>query len=143
MKLEDFAIMVENFLKKEGFLIFPTSDVLEDFPEIRWVGDDWKGFIMVAKHEGIKTMFVKKDLFTRGHIESSLYFPERIDKNIVEYNNRIKSFEKYIGRTAIFSMFWIKDDIVYSFVKYAPWAEEFLSISLELKEDGDEEISWM
>ncbi|AEF96330.1 hypothetical protein [Methanotorris igneus] len=144
MELEEFITMVEDFLKKEGFLIYPTSDTLENFPEIRWGGDDWKSFIMVAKYEGVKTMFIKKDLFTKEHIESNLYPEKRGDKRIVEYNSKIRSFEKYINKVAVFTMFWIKDDIVYSFTKYALWAEEFLNITLDLGEDNEEEeISWM
>ncbi|EHP86071.1 hypothetical protein [Methanotorris formicicus] len=144
MDLEEFITIVEDFLKKEGFSIYPTSDILESFPNIRWEGGDWKNFIMVAKHEGIKTMFIKKDLFTKEHIESNLYSKKQEDKRVIEYNNKIKSFKKYINKVAVFTMFWIKDDIVYSFTKYAPWAEEFLTTTLDLEDiEEEEEISWM
>jgi hypothetical protein len=134
---------IEKVLKEQGFFIYPTTSGLEEFPRIVWEGDNWEDFITIAKSEGIKTMFLKKEIFKKEHIDSNLVHAKDSDEKINEFNAKIKSFSKYINKVAIFTIYWIKDDLIYSFTKTSKWAEEFLDISVEVKDSENREFIGM
>lgn len=88
-------------------------------------------------------MFLKKEIFKKEHIESNLIPTKDSDEKISEFNAKVKSFNRYIGKVAIFTMYWIKDDLIYSFTKTSKWAEEFLDISVEVKNSENREFIGM
>uniref|UniRef100_A9AB33 Uncharacterized protein n=1 Tax=Methanococcus maripaludis (strain C6 / ATCC BAA-1332) TaxID=444158 RepID=A9AB33_METM6 len=134
---------IKKYLLENELQIYPTQDIPEDFPNIIWEGNDWKEFLKIAIFEKASIIFLREEIFKDAHIKSNIIPTTDSDERIVEFNNKIKSFEKHIGKLAIFTMYWIKNDIIYSFTQSSKWAEDFLSISVMLETTEDREILGM
>ncbi|WP_459202531.1 hypothetical protein [Methanococcus sp. CF] len=137
------TLEIKKYLLENELQIYPTQDVPEDFPNIVWEGNDWKEFLKIAIFEKASMIFLKEEIFKDAHITSNIIPTTDSDERIVEFNNKIRSFEKYIGKLAIFTMYWIKDDVMYSFTQSSKWAEDFLSVSVLLENTEDREVLGM
>lgn len=137
------TLEIKKYLIENELQIYPTQDVPEDLPNIIWDGDNWKDFLKIAIFEQASIIFVREEIFKDAHIISNIIPTTDSDEKIVEFNNKIRSFDKYIGKLAIFTMYWIKNDIVYSFTQSSEWAEDFLNISVMLESTEDREILGM
>jgi len=137
------TLEIKKYLIENELQIYPTQDVPEDLPNIIWDGDNWKDFLKTAIFEQASIIFVREEIFKDAHIISNIIPTTDSDEKIVEFNNKIRSFDKYIGKLAIFTMYWIKNDIVYSFTQSSQWAEDFLNISVMLENTEDREILGM
>ncbi|MBB6066655.1 hypothetical protein [Methanococcus maripaludis] len=137
------TLEIKKYLIENELQIYPTQDVPEDLPNIIWDGDNWKDFLKIAIFEQAYIIFVREEIFKDAHIISNIIPTTDSDEKIVEFNNKIRSFDKYIGKLAIFTMYWIKNDIVYSFTQSSQWAEDFLNISVMLENTEDREILGM
>ncbi|MDK2928752.1 MAG: hypothetical protein PWP73_338 [Methanococcus sp.] len=137
------TLEIKKYLIENELQIYPTQDVPEDLPNIIWDGDNWKDFLKIAIFEQASIIFVREEIFKDAHIISNIIPTTDSDEKIVEFNNKIRSFDKYIGKLAIFTMYWIKNDIVYSFTQSSQWAEDFLNISVMLENTEDREILGM
>jgi len=137
------TLKIKEYLIENELQIYPTQDIPEDFPNIAWEGDNWKDFLKIAIFEKTSIIYVREEIFKDAHILSNIIPTTDSDERIVEFNNKIRSFEKHIGKLAIFTMYWIKNDIIYSFTKSSKWAEDFLSISVTLENTEDREILGM
>lgn len=137
------TLEIKKYLIENELQIYPTQDVPEDLTNIIWDGDNWKDFLKIAIFEQASIIFVREEIFKDAHIISNIIPTTDSDEKIVEFNNKIRSFDKYIGKLAIFTMYWIKNDIVYSFTQSSQWAEDFLNISVMLENTEDREILGM
>ncbi|ABO35027.1 conserved hypothetical protein [Methanococcus maripaludis C5] len=137
------TLEIKKYLIENELQIYPTQDIPEDFPNIVWEGNDWKEFLKIAIFEKASIVFVREEIFKDAHIKSNIIPTTDSDERIVEFNNKIRAFEKHIGKLAIFTMYWIKNDVIYSFTQSSKWAEDFLSISVMLETTEDREILGM
>lgn len=137
------SLEIKKYLIENELQVYPTQDVPEDLPNIIWEGDNWKDFLKIAIFEKASIIFFREEIFKDAHIISNIIPTTDSDEKIVEFNNKIRSFDKYIGKLAIFTMYWIKNDIVYSFTQSSQWAEDFLNISVMLENTEDREILGM
>jgi len=134
---------IKTYITENELLIYPTQDVPDDFPNISWDGDDWKMFIKTAIKQNVSMIFLKEELFRETHISSNIIPTSDSDERIIEFNNKIRAFDDHIGELAIFVMYWIKNDTIFSFTKTAKWANEFLNISVMLENTEDREVLGM
>ncbi|ABR53926.1 conserved hypothetical protein [Methanococcus vannielii SB] len=134
---------IKKYIIENKLLIYPTQDVPEDFPNISWGNENWKDFINVAVKQGASMIFFKEEVFKETHISSNIIPTSDSDERIIEFNNKIRAFDNYVGELAIFTMYWIKNDIIHSFIKTASWADDFLSISVMLENTEDREVLGM
>lgn len=72
-ELENFQSEIESFLDNEEFNIFPfeKSNFFRFFPEIKWSdSENWEEFFLIAKNEGVSTIFERIEMFTQSDLES-------------------------------------------------------------------------
>jgi hypothetical protein len=114
-------------LQEKGFNIFYASELEQEneefsrLNEIRWSDENrnWREFLNVAKHEGIKTIILECP---------------KLDEIQLSEIPGAESFKKYVGKTCFLSMSWIKDQIKYTFYEASDWWNELSG----LIEEGEE-----
>lgn len=133
-ELENFQSEIESFLDNEEFNIFPfeKSNFFRFFPEIKWSdSENWEGFFLIAKNEGVSTIFERIEMFTQSDLESL-----QIQDN-EEFEDICADFEESIGELRSVSFSWIKNNICHTISKQSPLVDELLGKIEELKNQED------
>lgn len=132
--LEKIKNEIVSHITKENILVFYGLDVTgAKIPssEIHWQRrGDWKGFIQVAKSEGVKTLILQEQVLQAEDVslefmESRLEGQEELNE---ELQKQIKKFSKYIGKIGELEISWIKDGVKYTFSERSQWYGDFESM---------------
>jgi len=134
--LKKFQENVELLLKDEQFNIFPYDEGVSEFSKIisEFVWSDtenWKQFFIIAKKEGITTIFENVQKITI----------EDLDDN---YDDDIRlKLKSNLNNISSVSFFWIKNNIKHTMQKKAPWFDEVEKqySNLVEKEEKQEELN--
>ena len=131
---------VRDAAAQQGLLTFPGY-VGEELPAVWWQGDpdDWFGFLMIAKAEGAKTVFVGRAVLEEEDLqELAEWVEERTGPGSSNGDRaRLKEFERYIGCTGEIRLGWIRDGVAFMLQHRTEWYDEFLELMAEI-EDEDE-----
>jgi hypothetical protein len=124
-------------------LVFPGY-IGEDLPTVWWQGDrdDWLGFLMIAKAEGARTVFLGRAALEEEDLQELAEWQEA-NAGPGSTNGdraRIKELERFIGSTGEVRLGYIKDGIAFLLQHRADWYEEFLELMAEAQEDELEDL---
>jgi hypothetical protein len=123
---------------QQGLLVFPGY-IGEDLPTVWWQGDrdDWLGFLMIAKAEGARTIFLGRAVLEAEDLQDlAEWLEEKAGPGSTNGDRaRLKELERYIGSTGEVRLGYIKDGIAFLLQHRAEWYDEFLEIMAEAQEE--------
>jgi hypothetical protein len=123
---------------QQGLLVFPGY-IGEDLPTVWWQGDrdDWLGFLMIAKAEGGRTIFLGRAVLEAEDLQDlAEWLEEKAGPGSTNGDRaRLKELERYIGSTGEVRLGYIKDGIAFLLQHRAEWHDEFLEIMAEAQEE--------
>jgi len=123
---------------QQGLLVFPGY-IGEELPTVWWQGDrdDWFGFLMIAKAEGARTIFLGRAVLEAEDLqELAEWLEEEAGPGSTNGDRaRIKELERYIGSTGEVRLGYIKDGIAFLLQHRAEWYDEFLDLMAEAQEE--------
>lgn len=123
---------------QQGLLFFPGY-IGEELPTVWWQGDrdDWHGFLMIAKAEGARTIFLGRAVLEAEDLQDlAEWLEEKAGPGSTNGDRaRIKELERYIGSTGEVRLGYIKDGVAYLLQHRAEWYDEFLEIMAEAQEE--------
>ena len=126
--LEKFQEEIESFLKVEAFNIFPhqNSNLSKFLSELKWSEpDNWKDFFLIAKKEGITTIFESVKKFSVDELESLKDDSgDEEDEDADELENIYAEFEANLDEIYAVSFSWIKNNIAHTITKQSSWITE-------------------
>ncbi len=132
---------VKTAAAQQGLLFFPGY-IGEDLPTVWWQGDrdDWIGFLMIAKAEGARTIFLGRAVLEAEDLQDlAEWLEEKAGPGSTNGDRaRIKELERYIGSTGEVRLGYIKDGIAFLLQHRAEWYDEFLEIMAEAQEEMDD-----
>lgn len=126
---------------QQGLLTFPGY-VGEELPAVWWQGDpdDWYGFLMIAKAEGVRTVCVGRAVLEEEDLQELAEWVE--EKSGPGSTNgdraRLKEFERYIGCAGEVRLGWIKDGVAFLLQQRTEWYQDFLELTAEIEEEEEE-----
>ncbi len=125
---------------QQGLLTFPGY-VGEELPTVWWQGDpnDWFGFLMIAKAEGVRTLFLgRAGLAEEDLQELAEWVEEKTGPGSTNGDRaRLKEFERYIGSTGEIRLGWMKDGVAFLLQHRTEWYEDFLELMAEVEDEED------
>jgi len=128
---------------QQGLLTFPGF-VGEDLPTVWWQGDpdDWFGFLMVAKAEGVRTAFLGRAVLEAEDLqELAEWVDEKTGPGSTNGDRaRLKEFERYIGCVGEIRLGWIKEGVAFLLQHRTEWYDEFLELMAETEEEDLDEF---
>jgi hypothetical protein len=128
---------------EQGLLVFPGY-IGEDLPTVWWQGDrdDWFGFLMIAKAEGARTIFLGRAVLEAEDLQDMAeWLEEKAGPGSTNGNRaRIKELERYIGGTGEVRLGYIKDGIAFLLQHRAEWYDEFLELLAEAQEEEMDDL---
>jgi hypothetical protein len=123
---------------QQGLLVFPAY-IGEDLPTVWWQGDrdDWFGFLMIAKAEGARTIFLGRAVLEAEDLQDlAEWLEEKAGPGSTNGDRaRIKELERYIGISGEIRLGYIKDGIAFLLQHRAEWYDEFLELVGEAQEE--------
>lgn len=126
---------------QQGLLTFPGY-VGEDLPSVWWQGDpgDWYGFLMIAKAEGARTIFLGRGVLEAEDLQGlAEWVEEKAGPGSTNGDRaRLKEFERYIGCTGEIRLGWIKEGVAFVLQQRTEWYEEFLELMAETEEEEED-----
>lgn len=126
---------------QQELLTFPGY-VGEELPAVWWQGDpeDWLGFLMIAKAEGVRTVYLGRAILEEEDLQELAEWVE--EKSGPGSTNgdraRLKEFERYIGWTGEIRLGWIKEGVAFLLQQRTEWYEDFLELMAETEEEEEE-----
>ena len=134
---------IREAASQQGLLTFPGY-VGEDLPTVWWQGDpeDWFGFLMVAKTEEIRTVFVGRAILEEEDLqELAEWVDEKTGPGSTNGDRaRLKEFERYIGSTGEIRVGWIKEGVAFLLQNRTQWYDDFLELMSEIEEEDLEDF---
>ena len=128
---------------QQGLMTFPGY-VAEEVPAVWWDGDpgDWFGFLMIAKAEGARTLFVGRAILEEEDLQGlAEWAEERVGPGSTNGDRaRLKEFERYLGCTGEVRLGWIKDGVAFLLQDRTDWYQEFLELMAETEEEELEDF---
>ncbi len=125
---------------QQGLLVFPGY-IGEDLPSVWWQGDrdDWIGFLMIAKAEGTRTIYLGRAVLEEEDLqELAEWLEEKAGAGSTNGDRaRIKELERYIGSTGEVRLGYINDGIAFLLQQRAEWYDEFLGLMAEAQEEEE------
>ena len=131
---------IKETAAQHGLLAFPGY-VGEEVPTVWWQGDpnDWFGFLMIAKAEEVRTVFLGRAVLTEEDLQELAEWVE--EKSGPGSTNgdraRLKEFERYIGSTGEIRLGWMKDGVAFLLQHRTEWYEDFLELMAEIEDEED------
>jgi|GEM_PF-973754 len=123
---------------QQGLLVFPGY-IGEELPTVWWQGDrdDWLGFLMIAKAEGARTIFLGRAVLEAEDLQDlAEWLEETAGPGSTNGDRaRIKELERYIGATGEVRLGYIKDGVAFLLQHRTEWYDEFLEIMAEAQEE--------
>jgi len=123
---------------QQGLLVFPGY-IGEELPAVWWQGDrdDWVGFLMIAKAEEARTIFLGRAVLEAEDLQDlAEWLEEKAGPGSTNGDRaRIKDLERYIGSTGEVRLGYIKDGIAFLLQHRAEWYDEFLELMAEAQEE--------
>lgn len=134
---------IKTAAAQQGLLFFPGY-IGEDLPTVWWQGDrdDWIGFLMIAKAEGARTIFLGRAVLEAEDLQDlAEWLEEKAGPGSTNGDRaRIKELERYIGSTGEVRLGYIKDGIAFLLQHRAEWYDEFLEIMAEAQEEEMDDL---
>jgi hypothetical protein len=125
---------------QQGLLTFPGY-VGEDLPTVWWQGDpdDWFGFLMIAKAEGVRTVYVGRAILEEEDLqELAEWVEEKTGPGSTNGDRaRLKEFERYIGYVGEIRLGWIKDGVAFLLQQQTEWYQDYLELMAETEEEEE------
>src|SRR3989304_5447924 len=110
--------------------------------DVLWQGDpdDWLGLLMIAKAEGVHTIFLGRAALEAEDLQD---LAEWVEENAGPGSTngdraRLKEFERFIGSTGEVRLAYIKDGIAFLLQHRTEWYDEFLALMAEAQEEEEE-----
>jgi hypothetical protein len=126
---------------QQGLLVFPGY-IGEELPAVWWQGDpdDWLGLLMIAKAEGVHTIFLGRAVLAAEDLQD---LADWVEENAGPGSTngdraRIKEFERFIGSTGEVRLAYIKDGIAFLLQQRTEWYDEFLELVAESQEEEED-----
>ena len=125
--LTKFQEEIESFLKNENFNVFQyRNDNFSEFlSEMEWDDvDNWKDFFLIAKKEGVTTIFKKVGRFSEDDLKS---FEDEEDEDELKRNafEDIRAdLETNLDEINSVSFSWIKNNIRHTVTEQSSWIDE-------------------
>ena len=126
---------------QHGLLTFPGY-VGEELPTVWWQGDpgDWFGFLMIAKAEGVRTVYVGRAGLEEEDLQE---LAEWVEQNTAPGSTngdraRLKEFERYIGSVGEVRLGWIRDGVAFLLQRRTEWYQDFLELMAETEEEEED-----
>jgi len=126
---------------QQGLLTFPGY-VGEELPAVWWQGepDDWFGFLMIAKAEGVRTVYVGRAILEEEDLQG---LAEWVEENTGPGSTngdraRLKELERYIGCVGEIRLGWIRDGVAFLLQQQTEWYRDFLELMAETEEEEEE-----
>ena len=126
---------------QQGLLVFPGY-IGEELPAVWWQGDpdDWLGLLMIAKAEGVHTIFLGRAALAAEDLQD---LAEWVEENAGPGSTngdraRLKGFERFIGSTGEVRLAYIQDGIAFLLQHRTEWYDEFLALMAEAQEEEEE-----
>lgn len=139
--MKDIEKLKEKILEElnmQGFNVFygEVNNSTEKAIEVEWEEEDtWEDFLKIARNENIKTIIFEVNIFAESQIDSVL---DEEENDIMAKKEKIEAFRKYIGKPYSITLYWIKDNILFSYDAFADWwYNEFREL---LPSEGDEDV---
>ena len=144
--LDTLKSEIETHLKENDFLVFHGfSRALERKVEVEWDTaryPDYKEFLAVAKHLGIKLIVLHHREFSASLVERAL---EELEESTIDFEDqreverRLHELRVYDGFTCAVEMSFDYENVSYFFEMRTQWYTELNNILDELDILGDEE----
>jgi len=126
---------------QHGLLTFPGY-AGEDLPAVWWQGDpeDWFGFLMIAKTEGVRTVYVGRAMLDEEDLqELAEWVEEKTGPGSTNGDRaRLKEFERYIGWVGEVRLGWIRDGVAFLLQQRTEWYQDFLELMAESEEEEED-----
>ena len=126
---------------QQGLLVFPGY-IGEELPAVWWQGDpdDWLGLLMIAKAEGVHTIFLGRAALAAEDLQD---LAEWVEENAGPGSTngdraRIKEFERFIGSTGEVRLAYIQDGVAFLLQHRTEWYDEFLALMAEAQEEEED-----
>lgn len=128
---------------QQGLLTFPGY-VGEELPAVWWQGepDDWFGFLMIAKAEGVRTVYVGRAILEEEDLqELAGWVEENTGPGSTNGDRaRLKELERYIGCVGEIRLGWIRDGVAFLLQQRTEWYQDYLELMAETEEEEEEEL---
>jgi hypothetical protein len=113
---------------------FETTSILWDHTK-----GDWKDFIDIAEHEGIKFLIYEEIVFSQQDLDDLLQSLtdnralglESESQSLKELHSKVSAYGQFCGGLALFRIGWMKEGIGYFYQRSCRWFEEFIEFSRE------------
>lgn len=113
---------IELYCKTHHFTIFYGSIEQEAYPQAIWDREEdprWETFISQAKSFDVRTIHLKRSIFTSHDLYS---ISSRVRRTHTE---KIEAFSKYLGLVAYVEVAFLFEGIIHSFFYQSEWYAEF------------------
>ena len=140
--MEEFVNTVTLFLKENNFNVFPCNEFEIELDLVEWKDtDNWQDFFKIASKEVVTTVYEEIKQFSS--IDLQVYQNQKNNDYSEEYNESldivISEIQKNLDKIYSATYCWIKNGIIHSISKQAPWYDSISEHIESLEELGESE----